>query len=246
MNPPVDSSKFRPIKEMGRVAATALGQGSWSEARRDLRQARAHNAILPWHRENKLFFIHIPKAAGTSVRTAIGAPFVRKYPHVKANSFYQLDPDLFKSAYSFAVIRHPLERFLSAYSHIHIMNLHNHDPILLRAPDVLEWPRFLHRFERSHWYRSVIFSALHFQPQWMFVCTPHGQQIVKKLFAFEEMGTIMRHELSTHLGRKIDLPTNNVSTREKDGYVISDTAKQLILRHYAKDLLLYKNALQGG
>ena len=242
MNTPVDSSKLRAVKELSRITATALGRGSWTEARRDLKQARAHNAIFPWHRQNKFFFIHIPKAAGTSVRTAIGAPFVQKYPHVKANSFRQMDPELFKSSYSFAVIRHPLERFLSAYSHIRNMDLQNHDPILLHAPKILEWPQFLQRFETSHWYRSVVFCALHFQPQWMFVCTPERQQIVENLFAFENMATHMRQEISGHLGRDINLPTNNVSTRKKDGYELSDKARELILRHYAKDLALYEKA----
>ena len=246
MTPPIDPSRFRLIKERGRIAATALGLTSRSEARRDLKQARAVNAIFPWHRENGLFFIHIPKAAGTSVRSAIGTPFVPEYPHVKANSFRQMDPDLFDSAFSFAVIRHPLDRFLSAYSHIHILDLYNHDPILLHAPDILNWPKFMEKFESSHWYRSVIFSALHFQPQWMFVCSPDGRQIVKKLFAFEDMATTMCRDVSAHLGREIELPVNNVSTREQDGYTLTENAKQLVLRHYAKDLALYEKARRQG
>ena len=241
---PVDSSRFRHLKELGRIAASAIGHSSLAESHRDLKQARALQALHPWHRENKFFFIHIPKAAGTSVRAAIGTPFLEEYPHVKAHSFRQLDKDLFDSSYSFAVIRHPVERFLSAYSHIHILKLYNHDPILLHAPDVLKWPQFLRRFETSHWYRSTIFSALHFQPQWLFVCTPDGQQIVKQLFAFEDMATTMCREVSRRLGRDIQLSTNNVSTREKDGYVLSDKAKQLIMKHYAKDLALYEKARQ--
>ena len=162
---------YRPqhLNDYGRAMASAIGLSSWVEAFRDEKQAYALNAIHSWHRDNRLFFIHVPKAAGTSVRDAIGSPFMPEYPHVKANTFRRMDEALFDSAYSFAVIRHPVDRFLSAYAHVKRRELHNHDPILHRAQDFLNWPLFLKRFESSHWYRSIVFSALHFQPQWMFV-----------------------------------------------------------------------------
>lgn len=69
---------------------------------------------LRQYKKNKAVFIHIPKAAGTSIANAI---YGKRNGHLKA-SFVQrkLGSDVIKNKYLFSVCRNPYSRLLSAYS----------------------------------------------------------------------------------------------------------------------------------
>ena len=63
----------------------------------------------------KILFIHIPKAGGTSIATALygkasGHPFLYQY--------YLANKHFTKTFYKFCVVRNPYDRLVSAFSHI--------------------------------------------------------------------------------------------------------------------------------
>lgn len=226
-----------------RVASTAAGIGDTIDGYRDLKRARYSGLITDWHRENKLVFIHVPKSAGTAIRHAIADPTPIGFGHTTARTYQTIDPEFFKTAYSFAVLRDPIERFYSACSHIRTQTLDHHDPLLNQAEDILDWDRFVERFEASRWYRSKIFASLHFKPQWFTVCDRAGAPLVTELFAFEHMDEKMRPTLEKRLGRKIALSRANVSTRHDDKFELSENALQWVRRFFARDFDLYRRAL---
>lgn len=69
--------------------------------------------IEPAFTSRKLIFIHVPRAAGMSVAAALGA---RLQSHYSMRYFRAVNPRFAAEADSFAVLRDPFERFLSAYA----------------------------------------------------------------------------------------------------------------------------------
>jgi hypothetical protein len=69
----------------------------------------------PVFRAKGLLFIHVPRAAGMSIARVLGAAGTR---HYSARYFATIDPAWFAATPSFAVIRDPVDRFLSGYSYM--------------------------------------------------------------------------------------------------------------------------------
>lgn len=63
--------------------------------------------------DNNIIFIHVPKAAGTSINSALYG--VSQTSHLKAKDFKRYNPKVFNQAFSFAVLRNPWDRLVSAY-----------------------------------------------------------------------------------------------------------------------------------
>lgn len=63
--------------------------------------------------EMKTIFVHVPKAAGTSVALSL---FGEKVFHFPARYYRQYDRQKFDSYFKFTIVRDPVARFLSAYS----------------------------------------------------------------------------------------------------------------------------------
>jgi len=66
--------------------------------------------------KQEIFFVHIPKNAGTSILSAAkGKRVPHKQMHLKARRQSHLFGDRYHRAFRFAVCRHPLDRFVSAF-----------------------------------------------------------------------------------------------------------------------------------
>lgn len=67
-------------------------------------------------RQRNLVFVHVPRAAGTSIAHALYGP--RNTLHHSIRYFRALDPAFCARADSFAVLRDPVERFASAFAFV--------------------------------------------------------------------------------------------------------------------------------
>ena len=75
-----------------------------------------HARIPQVMRDRKLIFVHVPRAAGTSiVRSLYGDGCIH---HHSMRYYRTIDPDFAKRAASFAILRDPLERFASAFAFV--------------------------------------------------------------------------------------------------------------------------------
>lgn len=68
-------------------------------------------------RRHHCIFVHVPKTAGTSLRTALGAPRTGRQ-HLPWWVYEKASPARFASYFSFAFVRHPAERLYSAYRYL--------------------------------------------------------------------------------------------------------------------------------
>lgn len=64
-------------------------------------------------RDRKLVFVHVPRVAGTSIGSALYATHCVHHHSIR---FYRaVDPQMFAASRSFALLRDPFDRFLSAF-----------------------------------------------------------------------------------------------------------------------------------
>ena len=67
---------------------------------------------------NKCIFIHIPKAAGTSVLAALGKKSEKGRDHVSWQTYKKADSKKFNNYFKFSFVRNPYDRAFSAYHYI--------------------------------------------------------------------------------------------------------------------------------
>tara|TARA_R100000808_G_C2089225_1_gene110244 strand:+ start:169 stop:789 length:621 start_codon:yes stop_codon:yes gene_type:complete len=70
--------------------------------------------------EHKVIFIHIPKNAGTSIKSYFGYDLTSK-EKFKHSTIYEIKkeyPDLYKSYKKFAIVRNPYDRMISWYAYL--------------------------------------------------------------------------------------------------------------------------------
>ncbi len=84
----------------------ALPAGGWERLDRARRWRH--------YRRAGTVFIHVPKAAGSSIATAL---YGRRLGHHPARKLMQEDPAAWAALDKFSVLREPVSRFLSAYSY---------------------------------------------------------------------------------------------------------------------------------
>ncbi len=70
----------------------------------------------------KAIFVHVPKTGGTSIeRTLRESPEQVVGGHTTALGYRKKFPDEFAEFFTFAVVRHPATRFLSAWRYLRAM-----------------------------------------------------------------------------------------------------------------------------
>ncbi|MCG5514332.1 sulfotransferase family 2 domain-containing protein [Ectothiorhodospira shaposhnikovii] len=161
-----------------------------------------------WSRE-KVVFVHVPKAAGTSINKALYGRTIGHYTAVEIRSRF---PRLYSRSFVFSVVRNPWDRLLSAYRFAKVGRT---DSMGIAHPERYQIPEFS-TFERflQEW---LVYQDLHkadyvFQPQTRFVCEPECTQevIVDYLGKMEDLEVDIK-AVENKLGRSLKLPRSNVT-----------------------------------
>lgn len=188
--------------------------------------------IYPVSPVHKVIHVHVPKTAGTSIRLALFGSRVIK--HVRA---HEIDPKLWVSLPSFAVVRHPLSRFVSNYR-FHCKS--DYAGVMMRAHPDLKWltiEDYCDRFLISHPLLA---------PQTDFLCHPESEKKqVDHLVRFENLTTEV-NALFGKLGIKKSIPHVKKSPSFKDE--IPQSVREQVEAFYAKDYELfgYERSKQPG
>src|SRR5690554_6454752 len=150
-----------------------------------------------WSRLNCIF-VHVPKAAGTSVNKAL---YGRTLGHYSATEIQRKFPELYERAFTFSLVRNPWDRVLSAYRFACVGRTDSmgvHKPGQYRIPEFESFERFVCEWLPKQDVESLDYI---FRPQWMFVCDESGQVMVDHLGRVEEMD-----ETVAILGEKLGKP----------------------------------------
>lgn len=145
---------------------------------------RKRQAALDCVRDAGVLFIHVPKNAGMSISNAL---YGRQIKHRSMRYYGRVAPDIARELPSFAILRDPVDRFLSAYAYARAGgSLHNS----IAVPFHKRYRAFgcvddaLDHVEAA---RSVYDVDHVFRPQSWYVTGRRGAVAVKQLFLMDQM-----------------------------------------------------------
>jgi hypothetical protein len=160
-------------------------------------------------RRRNLIFVHVPRAAGTSISSSLFGP--RNTLHHSIRYYKTVHPRFYEAANSFAVLRDPLDRFASSYAFVRaggtkscrLSGLFLGETAHIRTPD-----DYLCYLES----RDVMAMDFVMRPQSWFVSDLRsGAPLVKKLFLLDEDKDRLAHFLNLY--GVSSLPRLNASDR---------------------------------
>jgi len=152
-------------------------------------------------------FIHIPKAAGTSVLEILNRGSLSR-DHLPWYVYYIANPKRFQSYYKFAFVRDPWERAYSAYRYL--INGGNQLADLLISSEIKKFGTF-DTFLIRGLGRGQFRSHLLFQPQSTFIIGPNGRPEVDFLGRYENIRVDFQ-VVAQQLGINNALPHKNKTT----------------------------------
>lgn len=150
---------------------------------------RGKNPFFSGELEKKVIFIHIPKNAGRSIYKDI---FDAEGRHIQLKRYYLYSPSQTLSFFKFAVVRDPVERFVSAFNGLkgsargdgeydafvrkNIESFHD-------VSDFVDWMR------ASKKNIDKVLTWVHFYPQYKWINVEDANVTVDRLLRFESLST---------------------------------------------------------
>ena len=132
----------------------------------------------------KAIFVHVPKTTGTAIeRTLRESPEQNVGGHTTALGYRRQYPVEFATYFKFAVVRHPVSRFLSAYRYLRKERVH---PALHNA-EIHECGTFEEWWDRMREDPEQVKRIVHFLPQRRFVCDERGDVIRDRIYRYESI-----------------------------------------------------------
>lgn len=203
---------------------------------------------------HRFIFIHVDKAAGTSIQDAL-QPYadplahssVRKRltllgpicriggihrsvqfgEHVGASTVQRcLPPSVYNSYHKFAFVRNPWDRLVSRYHYLMKNTKHRHCPVVTAMSGFPEYAR---------WEMGRNKPLLH---QCNYLCDARDRLIVDFVGRFESLIEDFS-QISTHLGISTSLPHRNSTHRESYHSYYDNTLRDEVGHFFAKDIALF-------
>lgn len=160
----------------------------------------------------RTIFVHVPKAAGTSIEQALRASKSDIVGgHTTAVGFRRKFDGLFNQYYKFAVVRHPIDRFISAFHYLLQRPVHKalNNEVVHEAGSLSD---FVARLKRE---KGLIQQIVHLMPQHQFLCDTDGKILVDSVFKFEQLDHAWR-EICERVGLPHrSLPRFNTSEHQR-------------------------------
>ncbi|PMO90161.1 hypothetical protein BCS98_15315 [Vibrio breoganii] len=159
----------------------------------------------------KIIFIHIPKAAGMSVvKTIYGNDYSH---HSTALEYINEDFEKFNKAFVFSISRNPYTRLISAYNYLKSGGMNPIDRIWhdIYIKDYETFESFVMSGGLEH---AIECNAEHFIPQYKFVCDLKGNVLCNHLGKLEQLSAT-EASISSVLNRDVKFDLINKHSEKK-------------------------------
>jgi len=197
--------------------------------------------------KNRLIFIHIPKCGGTSLARSLGFNF-STYHTTIVEAKERINPLLYKYFFKFAVIREPIDRFVSLYSYAKMPVSLYHDNIndnpnkkphldyaLLKDASINDCVDYLLEGKLKH----EVKWGLQWLPQTNWIEDKNGNILVDYLGCFNRLQEDFMY-IKNKLKLKSNLSNLNKSERKKDiKSMLTPKNISILEEYYAKDLITF-------
>lgn len=208
-------------------------------------KSKSHcDLLLPLERKHKFIFIHIPKTGGTAISHAL---FGQEVLHRRVEELAKFDLSTLKRCTVFCVVRHPIQRFLSAFNYLIGGGSNQFDKTFFRdtissyqeSPDL-----FIREYLAGIGDLSSLKVYPHFRTQASFLKMANGKIRVNKIINYDNIQSEFNLFCNEFSISNISLQKKNVTPAkrfsEKD---LSEEATLLIHKMYACDFILLEKAL---
>ena len=183
--------------------------------------------------ECQCIFIHIPKAAGTSVARTL---FGKGSRHVPYFEYEKINRRKFNRYFKFTFVRNPWDRLVSSYFFLKNGGINDADAKWAKE-NFADFPDF-GSFVRGWVNEENILSWQHFMPQHYFVCNSDGKIMVDFVGKMENMQKDFSY-VAMKLGCKKELEKVNVGERKSYASYYNNETREIVRRVYAKDIDLF-------
>jgi hypothetical protein len=201
-----------------------------------LKRHLSSNAKLNLLEQTESVFIHVPKAAGTSVANTIYG--LDKYPGHYNWLFYQgyFGKNKYNSMYKFTIVRNPFDRLVSAYEYLKRGGNSLPDKAFSEQylADCGMFKDFLFKIRKT----KPIQNWIHFQPQHRFIFDNKENLKVNYLAHFETLNDDMV-KIYSHFGINKELGHAKKITRQNyRDYFKDQESIDIVVNLYKKDFEL--------
>lgn len=177
----------------------------------------------------RCIFIHIPKAAGTSIERALAQDGQKTGGHSFARSIRAKMPEKWSEYFTFSFTREPISRFISAYTYLQSKPTSN---ILCNAD--IKRSKDINDFTCN--YLDAKKLPLHLIPQYKFI-SDESNIIVDRVFRYESINEDWE-TVKDILKCDITLPYLN-KTPSTPGTVLSLDSRSIVSDIYDRDFELF-------
>lgn len=194
------------------------------------------DVFRPCFRETGSIFIHVPKAAGTSISLAL---YGGNIGHRRAADYERISRREFGRYYRFGFVRNPWDRLVSAYEFARSGGTDFVEPIPnsdYDSPVFSSFDRFV-----GEWLVGADLEALDvvFQPQWSFVCDRRGELLVDYIGRTESLEDDLG-AVEQALGRTIQPERLNQTDRSVDvSDYYTDETRDMVAEIYRRDIEMF-------
>lgn len=209
------------------------------------RRAGSVNPWTDWNRDTKTVFIHIPKNGGTSMYNTFGMDHPPE-THCPVVGYRYSDPERWAETFSFAFVRNPWDRFVSAFHYLKRKPLTEDDRLWSQQnlSECEDFEGFVTKLQSSRSFLGTVMMWRHFAPQWWYVADESGKVIIDHLGRFEDFAT----EVGV-IGDKLGISTNvvheNKVTRAHYSDYYSPETVDFVGRLYKGDIKRFSYQFQA-
>ncbi len=195
-------------------------------------------------KKQKIWFIHIPKNAGTSIVKALN---IRPVSHITAKEILESsDKQRYLNSYSFCVVRHPYNRFISLYNYAKMEKSYYHDNIepknsiygehldykTLKNASIEECAELLLKGKLKH---DLVWNHWRPQSSWVYDET-FKNLLVDRVFHLEKIEELYDSNI---INLKKKVPQLNTSSTSINIGDLDNNTKEILVNYYKKDFELF-------